>query len=78
MVRVGTLDPVRSEGRTLPNGGLVPNAHIFAGRDRHGWVGLEGEVVYEGYGPRGDYWPKESLERLEEFSREESVDAFKT
>jgi len=77
MVRVGTLDPVSSEGRTLPNGGLVPNAHIFAGRDRHGWVGLDGEVVYEGYGPREDYWPKESLERLEEFTRGESVEAFK-
>lgn len=77
MVRVGTLDAVVSEGRTLPNGGLRPDAHIFAREGRHEWVRLEGERVYEGYGPRGEYWPKESLERLEEFSREGEVEAFK-
>lgn len=78
IVRVGTIDgTIDVEGRYLANGGLRPDAHIFAGEKRHRWLGLQGERVYEGYGPREAYWPKESLERLEGFTREnEDVTAF--
>lgn len=70
-VRVGTVDGVECEGRWLPNGGLVPDAHIFAGAERHQWVELGQEsVVFERYGKKDEYWPKESLERLERFLRE--------
>lgn len=78
IVRVGTVDGVcDAEGRYWANGGLRPDAHIFAGGERHEWIGLEGERVYEGYGPREEYWSKESLERLEGFMREnQDVTAF--
>ncbi|OAL46037.1 hypothetical protein IQ07DRAFT_634925 [Pyrenochaeta sp. DS3sAY3a] len=77
IVRVGTLDGVvDGDGRYVAGGGLVPDAHIFAGdgeerSNRFRWFGIpEGSVVYEGYGPREEYWPKESLERIGEFLRE--------
>jgi len=67
VVRVGTIDGVLDgEGKYVAGGGLRPDAHLFVG-SRHGWVGLEGERVYEGLGKREEYWSRESLERLEVF-----------
>jgi hypothetical protein len=71
IVRVGTVDGVvDEEGEYISNGGLKPHAHIFAGNEkRHRWFDIpEGGVVYDGYGPREEYWPKESLERIEKYS----------
>ena len=77
IIRVGTVDGVSDEeGRYVANGGLKPDAHIFAGDEkRHRWFDFPpGSVVYEGYGPRGEYWSAESLTRLEEFTkRDEGV-----
>ena len=80
IIRVGTIDGVLDEeGRYVANGGLKPHAHIFAGEEkRHRWFGIPaGSVVYEGYGPREEYWPAESLVRLEEFTKgNQKVKAF--
>lgn len=78
MVRVGTVDAIVDGENVLPSGGLEPHAHIFAKEGRHEWVKLEGQIVYPGYGPRDEYWPKESLARLEAFSKDGAVEAFKT
>lgn len=51
--------------------------HIFPSEDReHRWLGLERKRVYKGYGPREEYWLKESLERSDAFSKEAAVTAF--
>ena len=78
IIRVGTIDGVvDGEGVYWENGGLRPDAHIFAGEKRHGWIGLDGERVYERYGPREEYWPRESMVRLEAFMKEnQDVTAF--
>ncbi|KAF1843883.1 uncharacterized protein K460DRAFT_153363 [Cucurbitaria berberidis CBS 394.84] len=76
IVRVGTVDGVVDEqGGYVPSGGLRPHAHIFAGdsqgnrSNRHRWFEIPaGDVVYEGYGPKEEYWPLESLERIRAFS----------
>lgn len=50
IVRVGTIDGVQGvDGEYVPTGGLRPDAHLFAGEggNRHGWIGLEGERVFE-------------------------------
>lgn len=72
IVRVGTIDGMLDEeGKYVTNGGLQPHAHIFAGDEkRHRWFNIpEGSVLYEGYGPREEYWPEESLRRLEAFTK---------
>lgn len=82
IIRVGTIDGVTDEeGRYVPSGGLKPHAHIFAGdgggrSNRHRWFDIpEGSVVYEGYGPKDEYWPKESLERIQAFTIENTITA---
>ncbi|KAH7394060.1 Mss4-like protein [Phaeosphaeria sp. MPI-PUGE-AT-0046c] len=70
IVRVGTVDGVRGEqGKYVPCGGLRPDAHLFAGEsgNRHAWVGLEGERVFETMGTKEEYWGEESLERWRVF-----------
>jgi hypothetical protein len=70
VLRVGTVDGVVDKsGEYVPTGGLRPDAHLFAGEggSKHGWIGLEGERVFEGLGKKEDYWSRESLERWEVF-----------
>jgi hypothetical protein len=71
VVRVGTIDGVVGEdGGYVACGGLRPDAHLFAGEggNRHAWIDLSGERVYEGMGPKEEYWSQESLERWKVFS----------
>ena len=68
VVRVGTIDGVvDGEGEYVPCGGLRPDAHLFVGGKRHGWIGLEGERVFEGLPVKEEYWSEESLERFRVF-----------
>lgn len=79
-MRVGTIDGVLDEeGKYVPSAGLKPHAHIFAGdgggrSNRHRWFEFaEGSVVFEGYGPKEEYWPEESLRRIREFMGKNAV-----
>jgi hypothetical protein len=65
VVRVGTVDGVvDAEGGYVAAGALRPDAHLFAEGNRHAWLGLEGERVFETMGKKEDYWSEESLERF--------------
>lgn len=73
VVRVGTIDGVLDgEGRYVPCGGLRPDAHLFVGANRHAWVGLEGERVFEGLAMKEEYWGEESLERFRVLTSEDA------
>lgn len=67
---MGTVDGVQGpDGRYVACGGLRPDAHLFAGEsgNRHSWIGLEGERVFESMGAKEEYWSEESLERWRVF-----------